>query len=298
MISAEAALVGCRFAFYLGALFLWGAASVCLLVPGDLQARLWHSLRGPVDVAIGLVITATLATLPVRSAAITGGWGRALDPATLQLVALQTRIGAAWCYQLGAALLLLFLAVVSRSRPQCLATSLTVALAAAFLLAAPVLSGHAALHGGWLQWVHRANDWLHLLAGGFWFGALYPVWRLLGHLEERDDRSSAVIGLINFSRAGHIAVAVIILTGISNTWLILGGWPSAAASLYQMLLWVKIALAALMVGIALLNRYRFVPMIGSDARALRCLKCYTILEITLAIGVMGLVAAFGMLSPA
>ncbi|MFP3435633.1 CopD family protein, partial [Paraburkholderia sp. SIMBA_061] len=79
-------------------------------------------------------------------------------------------------------------------------------------------------------------------------------------------RSDAVSTLIRFSRWGHLAVALVILSGVINSLIILGNWPLDVASPYQRLLLFKTALVALMVMVALANRYAIVPAISSVPR--------------------------------
>ena len=71
------------------------------------------------------------------------------------------------------------------------------------------------------------------------------------------------MALRRFSAVGHGAVAVVIVTGIVNTGLILGHWPSDWNSPYQALLMIKIALVIAMALLALLNRYAVVPRLAT-----------------------------------
>ena len=167
------------------------------------------------------------------------------------------------------------------------------------LLASLTLTGHAALHEGWLGLAHRTNDVIHLLAGGFWFGGLLPLLPTLGLLRDPTRHDGAVVALRRFSTLGHGAVALVLLTGMLNAALILGRWPTAWASLYQRLLIAKILLVAAMTALALLNRYAFVPRLRDrPTDAIRSIRCMALSEVALGLGAVALVALFGLLDPA
>ena len=102
-----------------------------------------------------------------------------------------------------------------------------------------------------------------------------------------------------FSTAGHAAVAAVLAGGIVNFALVLGCWPTDWSSLYQALLACKIALVLAMTGLAVVNRYIFVPRIGqSNGTAVRAVRTGAIAEILLGAAVLALVATFGLLDPA
>jgi putative copper resistance protein D len=293
MIGPDAAFILCRFLFDGAVLFLWGAAIyLCTLVPGDLEWPIWAQLGILRRVAVACVTATTIVMLPLRAASIGDGWIDALDPDTLLAVAFGTTVGTAWLCQSVAVILLLG----ARFLPRRMRIAAT-ASASALILASLVITGHAAMNDGWPGVLHQANDLVHLLAGGGWFGALLPVLLILPYLKDSRYRQQATIALIRFSTAGHVAVALVILSGVANMLFILGGLPTNWTFDYQKLLTTKIALVAAMAVIAIVNRYVFVPrMARGDGH--RQLWLGTVAEIILGIAVIGLVAWFGMLEPA
>ena len=66
---------------------------------------------------------------------------------------------------------------------------------------------------------------------------------------------------MRFSRYGHLAVAGAIASGLVNAWLIQGGF--SVATPYGIALWVKCGFVALMVMVALANRYLLVPRMSA-----------------------------------
>lgn len=261
--------------------------------PSSLVVLPW---RGAARAAALLACLAVLAWLPLESAVI-GGWSAALDARTLGMLALQTRLGHAWAIRLPIALVMLSAAWGSpRGRLGWLATS------SALLLASFALSGHAAMHEGGLAWLHGINDAVHLLCAGIWLGSLLPLFSYLRALRDPRRRPAAALALRCFSRAGHLAVAGVLLTGCLNTWLVLETWPFHWRSPYQLLLACKIALTLLMVAIALLNRYGAVPKIQAKPEAnsrpvVDLIRRRSIAALLLGCTVLALVAVLGLLEP-
>jgi copper resistance protein D len=294
VISPGAALAACHFLRDASTMLVWGAfAYLSTLVPPDLARQIGRPLQSFRVVAIAVAAAATAAALPLESALIGAGWRDALHAATVWKVLFETSVGRAWQAQAVAAVLTgATLAAPSARRMG--ATALTSGL----LLASLALTGHAAMHEGWLGVAHRLNDAVHVLSGGAWFGALVPLLLIFAALGDPERRRRADVALRRFSTAGHVAVALVILSGVINTLLVLGRWPIHWSSPYQAVLGSKVVLVAVMVCVALTNRYRLVPRVAADRPdALRALRLGAIAEIGLGLGVIGLVSALGMLEP-
>lgn len=293
-MSAEVALALCRFAHDASATLLWGAcAYLAFLVPRslgeDVVARL-GSFR-TAAVAVAVVSAATL--LPIQAGTIGDGWRDAVDPSTVSAVLTQTGVGRAWMAQMAAACVLA-VAVLLPGRFQ----PASIAVAAGLLLATRALSGHAAMHEGWLGLAHRLNFAVHVLAGGAWLGAFLPFLAILRAFDDPLRHAEAGTALKRFSTAGHGAVALVIATGTLNTFLVFGRWPTDWRSPYQFLLALKIALVAVMVVVAVANRYVVVPLVPRrHAQALGTLRTTTVVEMGLGLAVVACVAVFGILEP-
>ena len=168
----------------------------------------------------------------------------------------------------------------------------------ALLLANLAFVGHAMLQSGPVGWLHHANHMLHLFAAGSWFGSLTPLLLAMRGLDDPDLRKDAAVALRRFSSAGHRAVALVLLTGLLNTALVLGRWPVDWRSPYQALLALKIVLVAAMVGLALVNRYTLVPRITRDpGRTLAQLRRNTQGAVALGAAVLAVVGLLGLLEP-
>lgn len=275
-------------------MLLWGgSAFLCLLVPGALADRLWRMFGNASVVTAWTAGLSTLTSLPLAVAAIGNGWSDAVNTDTIRAVLFDTTVGRAWLAQAAAALILLAALPLPqrRRRPG-------VMLGSGLGLAALALTGHASMHDGALALAHRGNDVLHVLAGGSWLGGLVPLVAILRLLNQPEYRAEAELALRRFSTAGHVAVALVILSGIVNTMLVLKRLPTDWSSPYQALLALKIMLVMGMSVLAIVNRYVFVPRIAKDrARALTAIRLGSIAEITLGIAAFALVATFGMLEP-
>ena len=294
-MGPEAALAVCRFAHDASTMLLWGTFGyLATLVPRDLATTIGRRLDTMRIGAVLLAVGTTVLSLPVETATIGNGWGDALDLPTLGAVLFETRAGTAWQAQAVAALLLAgTLVAPARSR------SALTAVASGLLLATLALTGHAAMHGGWLGTGHRLNDVVHVLAGGAWVGALVPLLPILAALGNSPQRRDAGVALRRFSSVGHAVVALVIATGVVNTALILGRWPTTLSSPYQALLDAKLAVALLMTTLAVVNRYGLVPRIAaSPSRAIRAIRLGTMVEIGLGAAAVGCVSVFGLLEPA
>ena len=293
-MDTTTALQLCRFLHDASLMFLWGAcAYLSLFVPRALADTVWRMVAKPFLLIAATAVLTALAALPVTTATIGNGWSDALDAGMIHDVLFETTVGVAWQAQALVAIVMVCVLLLPQSWRRH-----GLALGAGLGLASLSLTGHASMLEGWVQQAHRANDILHVLTGGGWLGALVPLIPIVKLLGRPECRAEARVALRRFSNAGHVAVALVILSGIVNTLLILKRLPTDWSSSYQQLLAIKIALVAVMAMLAIINRYVFVRWIGrKPARALLALRLGSIAEIVIGIVVIGLVAVFGMLEP-
>jgi putative copper resistance protein D len=294
VIEPVTAIEICRFLHDGALLSLWGAAAfIASLLPRPLVVETLRRLGiFPITAAV-IVLLTTIAMLPLEAAMLGGGWSDGLDVATLQAVLLDSPVGATLQMQMVAGVMLLLSFFASRERRMG-----AVAAFAALSIGALALTGHASMDSGWRLIGHRANDIVHMLSGGAWLGALIPFLTVLRLAGDPRMHVPAQVALRRFSRAGHVAVALVLVTGLINTGLILGRWPTDWSSPYQMLLSLKIATVCAMAGLAIINRYVFVPAIGDQSSAaVKAIRIASLGEIILAFAAIGLVAVFGVVDP-
>jgi copper resistance protein D len=81
------------------------------------------------------------------------------------------------------------------------------------------------------------------------------------------------------------------------TGFILGGWSINIGSTYQSLFLAKIILVTVMIVLAIINRYAFLPRLKSNVSAIQQLYRSTLIEIFLGLMAIGLVSYFATLEP-
>ena len=293
MIAPHLALALVRMCFDAAAITAYGVSGfIAWIAPKRLGQAIAASSNFLIVAASSLAVLSTLAWLPIEAAMIGEGWQAAVDRSTLSAILCDTAIGKAWLVRLALSLLL------TAALPWRSATTLRLALSG-LLLASLALTGHANMDEGTRGVLHILNDALHVLAGGAWLGSLLALPGCLARLRDPAFCTEAKTALRRFSSAGHLAVALVIATGIVNTVLVLQRWPTDFTSTYQMLLAIKIAFVAGMTGLAIMNRYIFVPrMLAQRDRAVIQIRNGTYGELALGAGVLALVALLGMLDPA
>jgi putative copper resistance protein D len=164
------------------------------------------------------------------------------------------------------------------------------------------------MNEGTVGWVHLAADILHLVAAGAWTGALLGLVLLVARPARRVDATHLALSyraLHGFGTVGTIVVTTLVVTGLINAWLLVGPGNVRAlgTTLYGQLLLAKLALFALMLGLAALNRFRLTPrfeasIAASDHRgALGALRRSLGAETGCIIAILALVAWLGTLEP-
>ncbi|RMC93233.1 copper resistance protein CopD [Aquitalea palustris] len=292
MNSADYLLWLCRWLTDGAAMCLFGTAWFLLsLVPGGLGSRLWHAWQPRLARLRWLILLATLCALPLHNAILADSWADSWQISSLAMLAGESSIGRAWCWQLAAALLL----VLSGHAGQRAGAAPVTALLATALLASLTLSGHAAMNEGWLGVVHQLNDLLHLLAAAAWLGALPLVLQLMR--QTGPWRQPAMQALIRFSTAGHALVAVVILTGLGNFYLINGSLLPDGFSAYTILLGLKLLAVLGMVLLAVFNRYYLVPRMRDKRSAIPWFIRAVNMQIALCLLALALLACLGTLDP-
>lgn len=285
-------LAAARFIHYAAAIQLFGGTIFYIwLTPPGLRPTLLKPTRAIELVDAILLLLSGLVWLCAEAANMGDGPQDALNPGVLGTVLTDTDFGHVW----GPRLLLSALAVFAALPRADWARWIALALAT-LLLGSLGLVGHAAIDSGLLGLLNETSQVLHLLSSGFWLGALLPLLYLLALFRNPALAPQADAALRRFSGLGHLAVAVLLLSGVANTWFVIGNQVNLSAP-YQQLLLVKIGLAGSMCLVAIANRYLFMPAIPNDGRGARQLARGTIAEIVLGAAILGLVAVIGMLSP-
>jgi len=171
------------------------------------------------------------------------------------------------------------------------------------LLASIALTGNSGSNEGTTGFQHRLADAVHLVASGVWIGALVVFSRLMtmSVSNDREDYLRSVHdALERFSGVGTLVVASLTLSGMINP----GFFTSSLESAYGQLLLAKLVVFAMMLGLAGANRYMLTPRLsaalklgGSLQTAIWALRASILMETTLGVLVLAMVAWLGVLPP-
>jgi copper resistance protein D len=287
------ALAICRFAHFLAAMLAFGvSAYFWAYTPERLRVALSPAARPVALIASLVVLITAIAWLALESASMADDWNAAVDPEQIGAVLTDTAFGRVWAAHLVLAAALV--AVVAFSRAGWAATSLV----SAALLASLGLVGHAAMQTGAEGVLHRANHAVHLVATGAWIGGLVPFVMCLRAYQRDDLRKDAVRAMAAFSYWGQFIVAAIVLTGAVNIALTSHRPPIPPTTPYRALLIAKLVVVAVMILLALINRFVLAPRLKTSANALATLRATSLAEIALGCVVVALVSVFALLDPA
>ncbi|MFK7763029.1 MAG: CopD family protein [Roseobacter sp.] len=199
-------------------------------------------------VAAVLLIAVLALRFGIRAARISGmGLPGMVDPMMLGFV-WDSQLGTTALWRGAGIVLVLFLLVHGPF-------SIVAALVGALLIAVSYTSiGHSLFEPRWLL---AALLVLHLLSAAFWVGALAPLHRAASSAE------GAAL-LHRFGKAAGITVPLLIIFGSIFTWFMAGSLSALFATAYGWTLIAKLTLVSGLLGLAGLNKWRFVPALADD----------------------------------
>lgn len=251
----------------------------------------------------GLALAVLSFVLVTAAMADVAPW--AIDRASVDAMLWDTSLGTAYIVRVAALLVAALSGLFRRLGPRALSLA---SAGGAVALASLAWGGHGAADDGTAGWVHLVADCAHLLAAGLWVGAISGLGGLIlcrsaardgVHLQDTHR------ALAQFSGTGSLIVAAVILSGLINSWFLVGlsGLPVLLDSPYGRLLTVKLALFGLMLAIAAHNRFGLVPALArsiarrDDDSSIARLRWSLIMEFTVAAAILAVVAWLGTLEP-
>ena len=254
MDGATLATVAVKAVAYLATLTSAGSALVLasLSAPDDDTRRMVRRLGLAGAVLAG---AASVALIPLGAAYLAGGsWSGAMD-ATLTGMVLEGPAGTSLAVHLAG------LAVISGFFIAATAPRFVAFAGAAVVCASFAFRGHVLTEPRVLLAVLVTA---HLLGLAFWIGALAPLHRMAG----RADPVCAGAAADEFGRRARWVVLALAMAGGVVLVLLAGNPLDALASPYGRLFTVKLALFALLLGLAAVNRLRLTPaLLAGDAGA-------------------------------
>jgi copper resistance protein D len=301
--------IGIRFALYADLMLLFGLPLFGLYaLKGAEQLQnavlplrsitVWLSLSGIILSLLGIVaMTASMAGVRFFE----------VDSASVSMMIFETTMGNAWLVRMLALVITLAAAqfLLRNSTPLWLSL---VAFASAVTLSSLAWTGHGAASEGAAGTAQLIADITHLLGAGAWLGALAALTIMLSRGAQTCDeahlrRTHRV--LEGFSVTGTIIVALVLSSGLANSWMLVGpkNLLTLPATLYGQLLIAKLLLFALMLALAAANRFRLTPAFdralqsGGTSDAIAKLRKSLAFELGIAFIILGLVAWLGTLEP-
>lgn len=283
--------IALRFIHFTALMVLLGSTISCsLLAPQAFKPVLIRRLKWQWHSAVWMTLLSAVLLLCAQAGMMGSGWQDVINP-QIWLAVLGTSFGSIWLWQI---LLSVVTLVVLLLKPRPLQSMLMILAAAQLILLAGV--GHAAMREGIVGGLQRINHAVHLLSAGWWAGGLLPLLMCMRMAQKPRWRGCAITAMMRFSRYGHLAVAAVILSGLINSLMILG-WSLPLESNYMRFLLVKVAFVAVMVIIALYNRYFLVPRFNRMPTATKQFIQLTWLEVILSVLVLLAVSIFATWEP-
>jgi putative copper resistance protein D len=223
---------------------------------------------------------------------------------TARFMVTETSFGAVSLLRLGASIAAVgIIALLMRGAPKKL--ELLLVAICAIQLGSLAGVGHTRVEDGQARAVHTLLDALHLLGAGAWLGGLVglldlTVTSLCG--KNATDRQACKAAL-RFSKMGYIAVAVLVVSGLINSWFLVGSFTNLVTTTYGQLLLLKLLLFAVMVSFAGLHRFFVVPALLYSAATgaklgLRRLLINVVAEQSLGLAIILIVSLLGITEPA
>ncbi|EKT56282.1 copper homeostasis membrane protein CopD [Providencia sneebia] len=267
-MSLEAFYTFIRFSHFVAAMLMCGMSIFAVILCSGSFAQMFRHFINK-SIILSAVITALTAFgWMIAQAGLMGdGWEDALDSSIWEGV-FGTSFGRVWRWELVFSLVTLGVIFI---RKQTIRLYFLCFLSI-ILLGLHAFTGHAAMYDGATGDLFRFNQFIHLISSAYWFGGLWPFLICIQFIRDKKQLSEGLDrqifqSMIRFSRLGHIAVALVLMTGIISGMTLLPGWPlNYSGSEYQSLLWLKVILVGCMVLLALINRYILVPNIKKKGR--------------------------------
>lgn len=225
----------------------------------------------------------------------------AFSASAWRTVLLQTKFGRVWQARLGVIMLLFALIALrfSEDKPR-RARAIVVWLLSIVLLVSLAWISHAAAVSK--QPLGVFGDAVHLCASGAWIGGLLPLAVFLKRARASLSLTkSAPLVLQRFSTLSLWCVSVLVITGIVNSWLLVGSIHALFTTTYGWLLVVKLAMFGVLLILGAQNRFVVktkLRNLQADSDFLSQLRRNVLFEICFGAAVIAIVACLGVTPPA
>ena len=219
-----------------------------------------------------------------------------------QKVLLQTEFGHVWVFRLGliAIAFVFVISLLARNETRRSPAILIVWLMSVVVLVSLAWISHAA--AARVQPLGKSADALHLCAAGGWIGGLVPLTIFLARAQLSFSLREEILGVLDrYTVQSLCCVSVLVVSGICNSWLLIGSIHALFTTVYGWLLLFKLAVFGMLLGFGARN------LLVIKAERLRTriarellpqLRRNVICEVCLGAAVLAIVACLGVTSPA
>lgn len=276
-----------------GALVFRSVVDPVLPAAGQLKVVIDARIRRLAWISLAIALGSGVLWLLVQTSSMSG---QAVTPGEVAAVIGDTQFGFVSVVRLALAVLLAVGLACDRWQP-----ARWLALGSAVcLIAAIAWTGHAASTPYALGYLHLAADALHLLGAAAWTGGLISLALVLhvlgGHPAEPELKLDVVR---RFSALGMVSVATLVISGIINSWILVGSIHALLVTDYGWILMLKLAAFLVMVTLAAINRLWLTPRLATgEGETHRALTRNTVAEIALAVLIFVIVGLLGTQHPA
>jgi putative copper resistance protein D len=266
----------------------------------DASVILEQQIRKVAWISLAIAVVSGLAWVLLLTMSLSAeGPGEAVISGALRDVLNLTQFGLISQIRLALAIALAICLAFDRLAP---ARWLALAAALGFVISI-AWTGHAGSTAGALGNLHLAADTLHLTAAAAWIGGLPSLVLLLAAVRGNKALAGASVAQAaaqSFSTLGVVSVGTLLLSGIVNTWILVGSFRGLLFDGYGIVLMLKLAVFAAMLGFAAVNRFWLTPQLAGspDVAALRQLIRNSVIEIVLGFVIFAIVGVLGTLHPA
>lgn len=301
----ESFLSLCKFFQYVGAAILFGSSLLLLYSFSVPLAAVDGGLRWSKQLLLAAVFALVVATLfgfVLQTIGLAGSLESAMKPEVLNAALWGMDFGKSSVARALLAVLalpvLIFLPLEKRLLWICMGLGALICVTFAWM-------GHGAATEGTGGGVHLVGDIAHILAAAGWIGALVIFSILLTRPASLQMRQAIYASLASFSGVGTALVAVIIGSGLINSFFLVG-WniEKIGATRYGQVLAGKLVIFLAMLALAAVNRFRLAPALATalrdpaaSSRVLIELRRSIVTETAAAATIIALVSWLGMLAP-
>jgi copper resistance protein D len=235
---------------------------------------------------------ASMSELSLKNTLSATAWGTVL---------FETQFGRVWQLRLGliAAAFVLVASALAQVKPRRMLIAVLWLVSVVLLVSLARISHAAAATE---RPFGASGDMLHLCAAGLWIGGLVPLTIFLARVRGSFSLGETVVRVVRrFSTLSLWCVTVLIVSGISNSWLLVGSVHALFTTPYGRLLLVKLTLFGMLLGFGARNRFLAkakLPNLVADPDLLSQLRRNVVCEIYLGVAVVVIVACLGVTPPA